>query len=285
MTRWCAEAGLNYHIIDAEWKKNYLSAEELETLLAYSESLNPELKTIITISVRHFDSISRINNLMKLSKRHPNLGLNLVAGNKVYLTEREQKRPTINLLIKAIESARKNSENIPIFVGAEGLVSVVSKLVSDYEITPFLLLNRNLEAEINKIWEINNECCVAVYTPYLVFADRNDGSHEVVVRLLDYALRRRWIRENLLKDRYDPNQVHQLLGGRQENCRQIRCQKLKKTLVGMMRKISIFGNEKTVGQTLKTLKKVSIVGGLPIKEEKRQVKKFAAIIQGINRSS
>lgn len=162
---------------------------------------------------------------------------------------------------------------------------MVSKLVSDYDITPFLLLNRNLEAEVNKIREINNECCVAVYTPYLVFADRNDSSQEVIVRLLDYALRRRWIRENLLKDRYDPNQVHQLLGGRQENCRQIRCQKLRKTLVGMMRKISIFGNEKTVGQTLKTLKKVSIVGGLPIKEEKRQVKKFAAIIQGINRSS
>jgi len=266
-------------VIDSEWKENYLSLEELRRLLTFSESLNPKLKTIITVSVRHFGSMKRIKKLTELTKKHDNLGLNLVAGNKVYLTTREQRRSAVRLLTKALKLATKHLENGEIFVGTEGLVNTVSKLVSEYEITPFLLLDRNLRAEINKIRHMKSECSIAVYTPYLTFAEGNDSSDEVIDRLLDYALRRKWVQETLMKKGYGLNHIRVLLKRRRENPGHTRYQELKGNLIDVIKKLSIFGDEQTISQTLRTLKEASTIVGLPIKEEKGQVKNFARIIR------
>jgi len=183
----------------------------LKKLLTFSENLNHELKTIITVSVRYFGSMRRIKKLTELTKKYENLGLNLVVGNKVYLTEREQKRSAALLLTKALKLAAKHLKEDKIFVGTEGLANTVSKLVSEYEITPFLLLDRNLEAEINKIRRVKSDCSIAVYAPYLTFAEGNDSPDEVIDKLLDYALRRKWVRETLAEKGYCPNQIRTLL--------------------------------------------------------------------------
>ncbi len=130
---------------------------------------------------------------------------------------------------------------------------------------------------------MNNECCIAVYAPYLVFAEGDNASDMVIKSLVDYVLRRKWVADILMKKGHDIKRVRALLKGGQEDACQIKDRKLKDTLINMMRKFSIFGNENTVTRTLQTLKKVSIISGLPIKEEERQVKEFAKIIRKVNR--
>lgn len=269
-------------MIDSEWKENYLSVRELKRLLTYSEILNPKLKTIVTVSLRHFGSMKRIKNLTELAGKHENLGLNLVAGNRVYLTTREQERPAVLLLTRALKLATKRLEGSRIFVGAEGLVNTVSRLVSEYEITPFLLLDRSLEADVSKIRSANNECSIAVYAPYLMFAAGRDASDEVISRLLDYALRRGWVQETLKEGGYDLSRVRALLRRRRRDAGCTLYQELRGTLIGIVRELSIFGDEQAIGQALQTLKEASIIVGFPIKEEKRQVKDFARIVQNLD---
>jgi len=269
-------------VIDSEWRENYLSFEELKRLLTFSESLNPELKIIITVSVRHFGSMRRIKKLMELARKYENLGLNLVAGNKVYLTAREQRRPAALLLTKALELATKRLEKAKIFVGTEGLINTVSKLASQYEITPFLLLDRNLKAEISKIKRKESKCSLAVYAPYLTFAEKKDSSDEVIDRLLNYALRRKWVQKTLTEKGYNPNHIRTLLQKKRENPDHKTYQQLKENLIDLIEKLSIFGDEHKISKTLQTLKEASIIVGFPIREEKRQVEDFARVIREFN---
>jgi uncharacterized FAD-dependent dehydrogenase len=253
--------------------------EELKALLTYSEKLNPMLKTIITISVRHVGSKRMIRYLMEVAEKHENVGLNLVAGNKVYLTAREQERSAVKTITKAIKFVKKNWKDAMVFVGTEGLLKTVSRLVYEYDVTPFLLLDRNLEADISRIRERNGKCSIAVYAPYFVFAEGCDASYDVISRLLDYALRRSWVQESLTKEGYDPKRILELF---QKDPSHIKHQNLKEILKSITQKLSIFGDEQTISQTLQTLKEVSIIAGLPIKEEERQIKEFARIIQKLN---
>lgn len=279
IAKWCAETGLRYHVFDSEWKENYLSMEELEKLLDYSESLNFEMVNVITVSVRHFGSMKIIKKLLKLSEKYGNLGLNFVAGNKVYLTTKERKRSAAKLLTKAVKLAAEHLEGKAIFVGVEGLVNTVARLVSNYEVTPFLLLDRNLEENVSKMRNMNNGCFVAIYAPFLVFDGENNTSCEVLRRMLDYALRRKWIQETLRNEGYDLSQVHGILDAKQENSSSVQCQKLKKILIDAIRRLSIFGDRKTISQTIQNLKEINVIIGLPMMEEEKQVKEFANIIQ------
>ena len=72
-------------MIDSEWQGNYISPSELDTLLEFSEKQDSRLKTIITISARHICSVERARKLTGIMKKHENVGLNLVAGNRAYL--------------------------------------------------------------------------------------------------------------------------------------------------------------------------------------------------------
>lgn len=254
----------------------------MEALLKYSENLNPKLKTIVTVSVRHVDSMKRIKCIMKVAENHDNVGLNLVAGNKVYLTKRELERPIIKTLMRAVNFVTRRFEDNAIFVGVEGMTNTISKLISEYEITPFLLLDRSLKADIDKIRKIKSECPMAIYAPYLVFTDGNDASDEIINRLLDYALRRKWVQETLMEKGYDSNQVYALLQRGQKENSQTQHQRLKETLTGIIGQLSIFGNEQTINRTLQMLREADIIVGLPVKEEEGQVKQFASIIKNFN---
>jgi hypothetical protein len=46
----CIASGLKYHIVDAEWKINYLHDDEVTDLLEISD---PSITTILTYSTRH----------------------------------------------------------------------------------------------------------------------------------------------------------------------------------------------------------------------------------------
>jgi hypothetical protein len=192
------------------------------------------------------------------------------------------KRPVIKTLMRAVNFVTKRFEDNAIFVGVEGMTNTIPRLVSDYEVTPFLLLDRNLKTNINKIQEIKSECPIAIYAPYLVFADGNDASGEIINRLLDYTLRRRWVQEALMEKGYDPNQVYALLQRGQKENSQLQYQKLKETLTSIIGQLSIFGDEQTISRTFQMLREADIIVGLPVKEEEEQVKQFASIIKKFN---
>jgi len=272
---------LNYHVIDSEWRENYITPKELEALLTLSETLNPSLKTMVTVSTRHFGSMGRIKNLIEVMKTQGNAGLNLVAGNKVYLTQREQRRSASKTLINAVKFVRKRLRDSPVFVGTEGLVKVVSELVGEYNVTPFLLLDRNLEANVSQIREVNHGCRIAVYTPYLIASKDNGSLAEIFDQLWKYALRRQWVTERVTKEGHDLEQIQILMKREQKNASQLLDEKLREILTSAIKKLSICGDEQEFSRAFQTFErlKINVIVGLPLREEEIQVRGFAEFIR------
>jgi len=262
-------------VIDSEWKRNYLSLEELEYLLKYSENLNLELKTVITVSVRHYNSLKYIKGLAKLRERYSNLGLNLVAGNRLYLTEKEQKRPIAKLLKKAVKLAVKIFNDTEVFVGTEGVINIVSKLAAEHEIIPFLLMDKNLEEQITKIKTINKNGIIALYTPFLIFS-KEDSDLNGMIQLADYALRRKWVRKYLTRKGHNFNQI-QALFKEKKKAPNMKHQSME-TLLHVFKELSIFGDMQTISRHLERLREVNIIIGFPLREEESQVRHFAEVL-------
>ncbi|MEM3867103.1 MAG: hypothetical protein QXL69_06935, partial [Candidatus Bathyarchaeia archaeon] len=84
----CDKAGLSTHLIDSEWKWYYLLRYEIEKLLSFSKVL-----TILTFTARHRNILKILNQSLAAAKSlNKPVSVNIVAGNKVYLTPAEINR-------------------------------------------------------------------------------------------------------------------------------------------------------------------------------------------------
>ncbi|MEM3087951.1 MAG: hypothetical protein QXP20_02400, partial [Candidatus Bathyarchaeia archaeon] len=159
----CAKAGLNYHVIDSEWKWHYLMPYEAEKLVNSLKGL----VTVLTFSSRHHGVLRLIDRTVNALTNCENFGLNLVVGNKAFLDWREVRRPPKATLIDSIKFVRRCFDG-KVFVGAEGLVKTAAELAVEYNLIPFLLLDKDLEENLAVVKDIVGSGDIAVYVPYLI---------------------------------------------------------------------------------------------------------------------
>jgi len=276
----CARSGLEYHVIDSEWKENYITPNELENLLRLSEDHCSNLKTVVTISVRHTCCLSRTSSLVGVMKEYRNASLCLVAGNRTYLDEKEAERSAARRLVDAARVARKHLEDRPIFAGMERLGKKALETVKEYRLVPFLLMDKSLEDNIVRVQKVNGKGSLALYLPYLTTSDGHDATTEVMGRLWKYALRRQWVRSDLLKRGYDPTLLENTLNQDQAEGALID-NGVTDLLVNAVRELSIYGTTQDFIRSFEKLKQLGIntVIGLPLREEEEQVMTFSRHLQ------
>ncbi|MEM2895978.1 MAG: hypothetical protein QXG01_00115 [Candidatus Bathyarchaeia archaeon] len=196
----CKKAGLSFHVIDSEWKWNYLLSYETKELIEYSKGLI----TVLTFSTRHINSLRLIRQSLNSIQNLEGFALNLVVGNSAYLNWREARRPALRTLIDAIKFVRKRYSDLQIFVGTEGLMNSAPQLASEYDLIPFLLFDRNLEESISKIHDHFKDKKLALYVPFFISKNYPRMLNDILDRLAGYILRRKWVQEELKKLGYDP---------------------------------------------------------------------------------
>lgn len=195
----CTRAGLSYHLIDSEWKMFYMMPYEAQELIACSKGL----KTIIAFSTRHRNSLRLLDQTMSgLDTR--NVALNLIVGNPAYLSSGEIRRPYFRTLVDTVKFVRSRFEDLTMFVGIEGLGAAAVELCVEYDLLPFLLLDKGLEDMVAMVKDITGRENAAVYAPFLVSKNYPRLLRDILYRLSGYVMRRRWVREGLKKLGYDP---------------------------------------------------------------------------------
>lgn len=262
--------GLNFHVLDAEWSYTDISINELQSLLRLRERFATNPVTILTISSRRDDAPLRLGEALRVINKHANCGLCLVAGNKRYLNESEQRKPAVKTLRKFVKRARERTQRT-IFIGSEGLVREAAKLAEEYDLIPFLLLNQNLEEDLKVTREITGGMPTAVYAPTYL-ADRK-ADDDVIKHLLGYMLRRRWVCERLAEEGCLGEAQALLNEGSSDDANQ----HLKRLLRELADRISINGDVERVRSRIQRLRSlgVNILVSLPIIEEAEQVRLFA----------
>jgi len=270
--------GLNFHVLDAEWLHTDISINELQNLLSFRErfAINPFM--ILTISTRRDDASLRLGEALRVINKYANCGLCLVAGNKRYLNESEQRKPAVKTLQKFVKSAREKTQKT-IFIGSEGLVREAAKLAKEYDLIPFLLLNQNLEEDLKVTWEITGGMPTAVYAP-TYFAERK-ADDDVIKHLLGYLLRRRWVCERLAEKGY-LSEAQALLN---EGFKDSANQHLKRLLGELADRFSINGDVERMKSRIQQLKSlgVNILVALPIIEGAEQVRLFTLCAKNSSR--
>ncbi|MEM2851096.1 MAG: hypothetical protein QXW18_04740 [Candidatus Bathyarchaeia archaeon] len=273
----CAKAGLNYHVIDSEWKWHYLMPYEAEKLVNSLKGL----VTVLTFSSRHHGVLRLIDRTVNALTNCENFGLNLVVGNKAFLDWREVRRPPKATLIDSIKFVRRCFDG-KVFVGAEGLVKTAAELAVEYNLIPFLLLDKDLEENLAVVKDIVGSGDIAVYVPYLISKNYPRLLNDILYRLAGYILRRKWVQEELKKLGYDPLHPKIRAIGQEKRplTSDLMTEKLSAFLKSAANMLTIYGGADTVTARLTLLKKlgVTIVVGLPIKENEQQILAFGECV-------
>jgi len=269
----CVKAGLNYHIIDSEWKWHYLMPYEVEKLVNSSKGL----LTVLTFSSRHHGVLRLLDRTVNALTNRENFGLNLVAGNKAFLDWREVRRPPKMTLVDSIKFVRRCFDG-EVFIGTEGLVKTAAELAVEYNLIPFLLLDKNLEENLTIVKDIVGKRDIAVYVPFLISKNYPRLLNDVLYRLAGYILRRKWVQEELKKLGYDPMHPKIRAIGQEKRplTSDLMTEKLSSFLKSAARVLTIYGDADAVAERITLLKKlgVNIVVGLPIKENEQQILSF-----------
>jgi len=281
----CARFGLDYHVVDSEWQENYISPSELEDLLDFSERNSSNLKTIITISARHTSSVERTRKLIEIMKRYESASLNLVAGNKVYLAEKEVKRPAAKRLANLARIVRTCLRDRVVFIGTEGLTEIALEIATQHDLVPFLLLDKDLERDVDEVHDTCQNNRIAVYVPYLTKACDYDISAEAVRRLWRYAFRRRWVRKNLEDKGYNLHPMEESMKHECNGNRNSLDSRIAEVLMGSIGKLSVCGDAEGFIRAFQNFKKLGIdtVIGFPLREEERQVLTFSQCMHHFRR--
>ena len=272
---WSAElsekAGLAYHVIDSEWKLHYLMPHETQELVAHSKNL----RTIFSFSSRHYGSLKLLLQTLNALKNRDKVGLNVVVGNPAYLDWRELRRPSIRTLVDSIKFIRKNFNDISVLVGTEGLTGTAAELAADYDLVPFLLLDRNLEEEVATVRDRIGNGNLAIYVPFLISENYPRLLHDILFRLSGYILRRRWVQNGLRELGYDPAlpTIRAVVQEKQPLSPELMASSLGEFLKKAASTLTVYGNADQVTERLKTFKKLGlkIIIGLPIKESDQQI--------------
>ncbi|HID90527.1 TPA: hypothetical protein EYP44_01030 [Candidatus Bathyarchaeota archaeon] len=270
--RWCARFGMGFHLIDAEWRENYPGPRELAAILSHTESLDPSLRTIVTVSARHTDSMRRIAEYVEASKGH-NMGLNIVAGNKAYLSLQERGRSPAKALSMTVRHVRGLWPGGMVLIGAEGLLETAMRLAARFDLIPFLLMDKGLEDSVGRIRDEVGGCPIAVYAPFLI-SESEDVSLIVLRSLYGYVLRRGWVRDAVMDLGYEPEGLGRRIG--EMSVEQIRGMRprLRGLLLEAVSRLSIAGDQGHVVAGLRRLKRLNVgmAAMLPIAERVDQIR-------------
>jgi hypothetical protein len=274
--QFCITSGLKYHVIDAEWKMNYLHDDEVTDLLQVSD---PSVTTILTYSTRHSYCERNIRQARMGASGFEKFGLCLVAGNAAYLDTDERRRPLARTIREAVKTVKKNCEDREVWIGTEGVLRLATELAAEYELTPFLLLDKSLESNIQSLRDRGFTGDFAIYVPFYISANRRRVLHDVLYRLSGYMLRRKWVREEAKRLNYDLSLP--LLRSLVQEKRPL-LKKLMKTPLGTLLadaagSLSVFGDPRTVEERLREIARAGpkVIVGLPIKESEDQISAFS----------
>ncbi len=262
-TKVVSEAGLKIHVIDAEWRMNDVLPGELENLLG----LFPDVRTFITIAARRRDVDQLLKLYFPIMEETGNAGLCIVAGNKVYLESDEASVSPYKSVKRVLEQAYGRISRI--LLGVEGLERHVNEIIKSYpDLKLFFLYD---EEKLGLIEDYAKEGVEsAVYVPYAVDKPLND----IAKMLADYALRRRWLKEELRNMGYNSPSTLSL--------KEIP-PKVMEVLSKAVSRLSIYGTKREVEEKIRKLQKhrVSIVVGLPIYDVPDQVYAFSECLKSL----
>ena len=277
----CREGGLKYHVIDSEWRWAYLTSYEARKLMSYSEGL----VTVITFSTRHLNSSRLMRRIFSEIASRDDLALNLVLGNKAYLNSIECRRPAIRTLTDSVKFVRKHFGDVAVFIGTEGLTEEATRLAAEYDLTPFVLLDKHLQQDLSLIKDICGRRDVALYIPFLVSSNYGRLLRDVLYRLSGYMLRRRWVQNKLRKIGFDPSlsMMRTIIQEKKPLSPELMRSKLGSLLKIASESLALYGHDQLVIERLKNLQKlgVSTFIGLPIKENDQQIVSFAKCLNSI----
>ncbi len=195
-TEFCIKTGFDFHFVDAEWQRHYMTAQELDNILRLAEELKSDLTTVMTVNARHLSAFEISNDYVEAISQHKNAGLCFVAGNHAYLSEEERKLDAKSRILELVTTSRNRLQSAPIFVGSEGLTELASELAAEYSAIPFMLLGGSTEDQISKLRSNGNGNGTAIYCP----CDLSSETTGSLIRSFGhYALRRKWVRVALRK--------------------------------------------------------------------------------------
>lgn len=277
--QFCITSGLKYHIIDAEWKMNYLHDDEVTDLLQVSD---PSVTTILTYSTRDSYCERNIRQARMGASGFEKFGLCLVAGNAAYLDTDERRRPLARTIREAVKTVKKNCEDREVWIGTEGVLRLATELAAEYKLTPFLLLDKSLESNIQSLRDRGFTGDFAIYVPFYISANRRRVLHDVLYRLSGYMLRRKWVREEAKRLNYDLSLplLRSLVQEKRPLSKKLMKSPLGTLLAEAADSLSVFGDPEAVEERLRGIARLGpkVVVGLPIKESEDQISAFSTCL-------
>ena len=272
----CIASGLKYHVVDAEWKMNYLHDDEVTDLLEISD---PSITTILTYSTRHSYCERNIRQARIGASGFEKFGICLVAGNAAYLDADERRRPLARTIREAVKLVRKDCKDREVWIGTEGVLGLAAELAAEYELTPFLLLDRSLESNVKSLRDSGFTGDFSIYVPFYISTNRRRVLHDVLYRLSGYMLRRRWVREEAKRLNHDLSLplLRSLVQEKRPLSKKLMKSPLGTLLAEAADTLSVFGDQPSVEERLRGIAKLGpkVLVGLPIKESQDQISAFS----------
>lgn len=278
----CQSVGLSYHVIDAEWKWNYLLHDDVATLIENSQNV----KTVLTFSSRHLNSLRIMRQSLASLEAVERISVGLVVGNKAYLNWREIRRPLARTLRDFAVFIRSNFQEMEVFIGTERILGTATKLANEFNLVPFLLLGKNLQEEIATVKDHIGHTPIAVYVPFLISSNYPRLLRDILYRLGGYILRRNWVQVEIAKlgFKMDLATFRSIVQEKQPLPETLLNSKLGATLESAAKSLAIWGSEEEVLGRLRLLKSqgAEVLVGLPIKENDEQIEAFGSCIKKLN---
>lgn len=278
--QFCVASGLKYHVIDAEWKMNYLHDDEVTDVLEISD---PGITTILTYSTRHSYCERNIRQARMGAAGFEKFGLCLVAGNAAYLDTDERRRPLARTIREGVKSVRRNFEDHEVWIGTEGVLRLATELAAEHKLTPFLLLDKNLVTNIESLRDRGFTGDFSIYVPFYISANRRRVLHDVLYRLSGYMLRRKWVREEAKRLNYDLSLplLRMLVQEKRPLSKKLMRSPLGRLLAEAADSLSVFGDAQGVEERLRAIAKLGpkVVVGLPVKESEDQISAFSKCLR------
>jgi len=275
----CSKAKLKYHVIDSEWKWHYLMSHEVQELVNQSN----EIVTILTFSSRHVNSTRILRQSLETLNETDRIGVNLVIGNDSFLSDEELSSPPLRSLEHLIKFVRRRFPNVRAFIGTEGIASSAVDLISEYDLIPFLLLDKDLKKSKNVIEDNIGEKDFAIYVPYLISENYPRLFHDILYRLAGYFMRRRWIQRKLRELGYnlDFPVLKEVLQEKKPLSTSFINSKLGIFLKEVASILTVYGDVEEVTERIRQFRKLGfkIIIGLPIKENEEQIESFGKCME------
>jgi hypothetical protein len=276
----CQKAHLKFHVLDSEWIWHYLSPEESKDL----SMTFPRLTMVLSYASRHNGALKILRKTIETGIAD-RLALDLVAGNKAYLTRNEAKRAPGRSLVEAVKFTRRHFQG-PVFVGTEGMWATSAQLAAEYDLIPFFLLDRNLNENLNQIRDIAGKGSAAIYVPFVISENYPRLLDDVLQRLSGYIFRRKWVQEGLKELGVDPSQpqIRAIIQDKKKVTPEFLKSELGDFLRSAASTLSIFGTSEAVTERIRQLHKVGfdVIIGYPIKENEEQTLAFGDCISRVS---